>query len=272
MIDLLVIIALLTLAAGLRMSKQRFAKKFGALAFVVSMAYLGYALTGTWLGAVISTIILALLPLFFIYHRLSKQRYPLDPQPLTAYAASDESFYPHASQYRAQLEKLDFDEVDEESWSWLDSEQHHRFLWHPEYNTIASICLCEREKIAFSYVIFYSELADGTTIKTTNYPFSSPLIHPPNSHWTHVPCEEKKIAAILRRHQAAICKHNTNPCSVITPDPEIIPKKWTAELTRQTDYNLSKKLIKADQQEFSYTPLGFLYLWMQAIRDFIRLC
>lgn len=270
--DIIIIIALISLAIGLRLTKGRGYKKLGAFVFVGSMGYLGYSITHCWIGVTGLGLVLALTPFLFIYLKTSKKQFPISPQQLKHFSPLDETFFPHASSYRAQLEELGFDDVDTESWQWLDSHQHHRFLWHPEYNTIASICLCEQEKIAFSFIILYSELADGTTIKTTNYPFSSPLLHPPNSHWTHVPCEEKYIPTILKAHRATIKKNNTNPCSIILPDPDRIAKKWSSELENQAHYNLSKKLIKSNQEQFSYTLKGYFYLWGQAVKDFVRLC
>lgn len=267
-----IVTALITLAIGLRMARGRITKKLGAFSFLVAMGYLGYVLTHHWVGAVLSIMLCALLPLIFIYLRRSKETYHLQPKPLSSFRKIDDTFFPHASRYRAQLEDLGFDEVDENSWEWLNSHQHHRFLWHPEHCAIASVCLCEQQKVAFSYIILYSELADGTTIKTTNYPFSSPLIHPPNSHWNHVPCEEKDISAILESHQKQIDKHNTTPCTLLLPDPEEVSDKWVSELTHQTEYNLARKLIKGEENKFRYTPKGYLYLWRQALKDFIRLC
>ena len=270
--DLIIIIALISLAIGLRLSKGRLCKKLGAFVFVISMGYVGYSITHCWIGVVGFAILWALAPFLFIYLKNSKKQYPITPRTLKNHSQIDEAFFPHASSYRVQLEDLGFENIDEQSWQWLDAQQHHRFLWHPEYNTIASICLCEQEKIAFCFIIFYSELADGTTIKTTNYPFSSPLVHPPHSHWTHVPCEEKHIPAILKTHRATIQKNNTTPCSVILPDPDSIAEKWCNELKGQAHYNLSKKLIKSDEEQFTYTIRGYVYLWAQAMKDFVRLC
>ncbi len=268
----LVIVACLIVALGLRMSSIRSAKKLGAFVFILSMVYLGYRISDHWLGAVIGGGIWLLLPLIEIYTKRSKESYPLSPSPLASLPEVNESFFPYASAYRSQLDELGFDAVDNLSWRWLETHQHHRFFWNPELNTIASVCLCELEKIAFTFVIFHSELADGTVLRTTNYPFTSPLIHPPKTHWKHVPCEEKHLPTIFQSHQSLIAKHNVKPCALVIPDPDKISEKWTREYSERIQYNLSKKLIKADGELFKFTPLGYFHLWVQAVRDFIRLC
>ena len=267
-----IIITLIILAIGLRMGRGRIPKKLGAIVFLIAMGYFRFALTGHWGGFIASISLCSLLPLVFIYLNRAKKTYHLKPKPLTCFSEADEAFYPHANNYRMQLEELGFEEFAQNSWQWLESYEHHRFLWHPEYCSVASICLCEREKVAFSFVIFYSIFEDGTSVKTTNYPFSSPLIHPPKSHWNHVPCEEKDITVILKAHQNIIEKHNTTPCSLRLPEPNEVSVKWAEELAEQANYNLAKKLIRTEEEQFCYTPRGYLYLWGQAVKDFIRLC
>jgi len=267
-----IIIAGLTMALGLRMSSSRLCKKLGALTFISTMGYLGYALTDHWLGVLASLMLWMLLPLIEIYYHKGRAHYPLTPQPIPRLTATEEVFFPHASEYRAQLEELGFEEVDTGSWIWLDARQHHRFYWHPEHLTVASVCLSELDKIAFSYILFYSELACGKTLKTTNYPFTCTLQYAPNMIWRHVPCEEKKVPLILRAHQQLIAHHNTAPCQLRMPDPENVTSQWFAEKQAQISHNLSRRLISKKECNFHYTPLGFFHLWLQAIRDLIRLC
>lgn len=268
----LIIIACLFVAIGLRINKSRVAKKLGALVFLLAMGYLGFALTGGWVGALVSGGIWFLLPLVEIFFKRGKEKYPFTPTPLPSLPEVDESFFPHASSYRAQLEELGFDAIDNLSWHWLEAHQHHRFYWNPELNTIASVCLCELEKIAFTFVIFHSELADGTVLKTTNYPFSSPLLHPPKTHWKHVPCEEKFLPSIYKSHRSLIAEHNTSPCTLMIPDPDEVSEKWTEEYVRRTHFNKTKGLIRVSGKDFQYTPLGYFHLWLQAVKDMIRLC
>ena len=270
--ETLIIIACLSVAIGLRLASSRVAKKLGALVFILTMGFLGFALFQHWISALLASAIWFVIPLLLILWNRRGKLYPLVPTPLVHQNMAAPSFFPHASSYQAQLEDLGFEEIDQASWKWLESEQTHLFFWHPEFYTVASICLCEREKIAFSYIIFYSQFKSGTTVKTTNYPFTSYLLQPHHSIWKHVPCEEKSIPRILENHRATLAQHNTSPCSLLIPDPDQIEQHWKDELSSLVSYNLEKGLISAHGSSFRYKLKGYLYLWAQAVKDIIRLC
>lgn len=268
----LVTIALLVLAAGLRLTRVRMAKKLGAFIFLLAMAFLGWQIASHWIGAVISVGIWFLIPIIEILYSKRRARYPLKPTPVDSVPEVEEEFFPHATSYREQLAELGFEELDNLSWNWLEATQHHRFYWNPELNTVASVCLCELERLAFTFVIFHSELADGTVLRTTNYPFTSPLLHPPKTHWKHVACEEKFVPSILKSHKSLIDKHNSKTCSLMIPDPETVREKWTQEYIERFQYNEKKGIITQNNNHFRYTSYGYFYLWVQAVKDFIRLC
>lgn len=267
-----IIFSILFIAIGLRLSKTRAAKKLGALTFLIAMGYMGYTLASHWIGAFISVTIWFLYPLLEILGKKAKEQYPVKTPPLPPLPEDEETFFPHASSYRAQLEDLGFDEVKNHSWRWLKTNQHHRFFWNPELHTVASICLCEHEKIAYTFIVFHSELSCETILRTTNYPFTSPLIYPPDAKWNHVPCEERSITAILKSHTKLIQKHNPTPCQLMIPDPESIDTWWLNNYDRKIQYNQSQGLIKLEETTFSYTPKGLFQLWILAVKDLIRLC
>ena len=269
----LIIIACLSLALGLRLTKLRVTKKLAAILFIFTMFFLGLTLFQHWIGALVTGGFWFFLPLLEIYWKRGKVHYPCAPIPLTSLPEANEAFYPHSYSYRVQLEEIGFEPVENVSWKWMDTNQHHRFFWHPEFLSIASICLCEQENIAFTYIIFHSSLSDGTSLKTTNYPFSPPLRPPPNTYTKHVPCEEKFIPSILAAHQALIAKHNPPPCKLLMPDPESIATEWELRFKKQTQFNAQKGLIHiTHQKQFQYSLLGYLQLWGRALLDIIRLC
>jgi len=262
-------IALLSLAFGLRSASSRLAQKLGALVMIAALAQLGWVLSGHWAGAVGMLLICAAVPLVFIYWQQRGQTYAMQPCPLPAGHQSDATFYPHASQYLQQLEQLEFEPISEGGWRWLESCESHRLMWNPECDTIASVCLCEQGQIAFSYVTFYSERQDGTLIQTTNYPFSSKLRLPAKVHRWHVPCEEKEMAEILRRHQQKLVHTHHRPTQ---QDPDTFLAQLRQQLSEQAQYNAESGLITTQDDQFSYSSMGILYLWAQAVKDFIRLC
>ena len=270
--EALIIIALLSVAIGFRLSKTRLTKKMGAFLFLFTTYVLVFYLTNSVILAFLSSFIWFLLPLVEIHCKRSNKAYPLTPKNIPQLPVANESFFPNASLFRSQLEEQGFDEVNSHSWQWLETLQHHRFFWNPEKYTIASICLCELDKVAFTYVIFHSELSDGTIMRTTNYPFTCPLLHEPDEHWKHVPCEEKAVKAILTTHEEFVSQHNSTPCALQIPDPEIVGETWITQFQRRAEHNCNKGLISINNSTFSFTKKGLLYIWSQAIKDLIRLC
>ncbi len=270
--EILILLASLSLVLGLRSSKSRLAKKLAAFLFILSMSILGYIVFSHICGAFFMGGIWFLFPCITIYTKRAKALYSLRLNEISILPSEKETFFPNTLNYQLQLDLLEFEPLNNKSWQWLDSHQHHRFYWNPEVNTVASICLCELENIVFTYIVFHSEFSDETVIRTTNYPFVSPLKHQPKSVHKHVACEEVSLENILAAHKRLVNRASKKTHKISIPNPETVHKNWAEFLEKKIQYNLDIGLIKPVGKQFKFTKKGLFYLWVQSVIDLIRLC
>jgi hypothetical protein len=114
---------------------------------------------------------------------------------------------------------------------------------------------------------------DGRTVHTTNYPFSPTLKHTPEVHWDHLPCERNCFESIYTDHQRHLNKLNIPSKELLMPDPEEVLEQVESEMKRQIDHNLACGLIRMTGDGcFQYSTKGLFFLWIQSVKDMIRLC
>jgi len=167
----------------------------------------------------------------------------------------------------------EFEHVTDSGWDLAGMQQYFRFFWNPEAKAIAAVCLCEHDQVAFAFVTVSSRAPDGRTIHTTNYPFSPSLKNSPEAHWDHLPCERNCFEAIYTDHQRHLAKLKIHSKDLLMPDPDEVLKQVEAEMKRQIDHNLDCGLIKlTDDGHFQYSTKGLFFLWIQSVKDMIRLC
>ena len=152
-------------------------------------------------------------------------------------------------------------------------QQYFRFFWNPEAKAIAAVCLCEHDQVAFAFVTISARAPDGRPVHTTNYPFSPTLKHTPEVHWDHLPCERNCFESIYTDHQRHLSKLKIPSQELLMPDPEEVLHQVEGEMKRQIDHNLECGLIKmTGDGHFQYSTKGLFFLWIQSVKDMIRLC
>jgi hypothetical protein len=125
----------------------------------------------------------------------------------------------------------------------------------------------------FSFVSISSVTADGTVLRTTNYPFAPTLKYPEKFRWNHVPCTRKCFRQILANHEEHLLKCKIGESDLTTTDPDHLEEMIEEEMQEMIEYNLDHGIIEfAGDGYFCYSTKGLFYLWGQFLKDMVRLC
>lgn len=270
--ETLVVVGLIVLGFGLRSSRQALPRKLGALVFVVASAVLFYYWIGRWWGALAGLLPWLMLPWVELLTRIRRMRLPVDNR-LKHRTPPNPDFFPNAPEAEAGMAEEGFEHVDDCGWEWAGMQQFFKLYWHPEERAVAAICLCEQSEVAFAFLTVTSRDDEGRLWRTTNFPFSPTLKCPPDVRWNHVPCERNSFPEVLADHQAFLRRCRVRHDSLMVPDPDEVEAGIEKEMKDQISHNLEAGIIRLqDDEHFTYSFRGLLFLWWQFVKDMVRLC
>ncbi len=268
----LIVLACLIIGVALRSCRTLFLRKLGALTFLVASFLAFFFAFGSLAAGLIGAGLWFFLPWIDLLTRIRRMKLPLSKR-LNLATPPSEDHFPNAARLIREIEEAEFDHVADSGWDWSGMQQFFRFYWNPEAKAIAAVCLCEHEQVAFAFVTVSSRAPDGRSIHTTNYPFSPTLKNAPEAYWDHLPCERNCFEAIYQDHQKHLQKRGIDPGQLLMPDPDEVLDQVEEEMKRQIDHNLRCGLIRViDERYFQYSVKGLVFLWIQSIKDMIRLC
>ena len=268
----LIVLASLIIGVALRSCRTLFLRKLGALTFLVSSFLAFYFGFGSICAGILGAALWFFLPWFDLLTRIRRMKLPLINRLDLSNPPSADHF-PNAARLVREIEDAEYDHVTDSGWNWSGMQQYFRFFWNPEAKSVAAVCLCEHEQVAFAFVTISSRAPDGRSIHTTNYPFSPTLKHAPGAHWDHLPCERNCFEAIFTDHVKHLEKLKIDRNQLLMPDPDEVLEQVEQEMRNQIDHNLECGLIKlTDDRHFQYSTKGLFYLWLQSVKDMIRLC
>lgn len=231
-----------------------------------------YFITGTLYGGLLGVFGWFLLPWVELLTRIRRMKMPLNNR-LIHKVQPDESHFPHAEQATHAMEEEGFEHAEDCGWRWAGMEQFFRLYWNPEERSVAAVCLCEQEEVAFAFVAVTSRDEAGHIWRTTNFPFAPTLRTPSFIHWNHVPCEKNCFHQILIDHRKFLQRRGLGHDDLMVPDPDEIGREIEQEMKAHLDHNLEQGIIRlTGDGHFSYSPRGLVFLWGQFVKDMVRLC
>jgi len=270
--EILIVLGLFVMAMALRSSRNNFGRKVGAVVFLGASFCFFYFISGNVFTGIAGASLWFFLPWIELLTHVRRLRMPLNNR-LRHSALPNPSFFPNAIEAATGMEEAGFEHVSDCGWEWSGMKQHFRLFWHPEERAIATVCLCEQEDVAFAFVSVTSKDSAGKTWRTTNFPFAPTLRCAPSLHWNHVPCEKSCFHQILQDHQRYLSRMKVQTAELLIPDPEELEDGIESEMRSQVDHNLKTGIIRlTGDGNFQYSKRGLLFLWMQFIKDMIRLC
>ena len=270
--ETLIVLACFIIGIALRSCRTLLLRKLGMLTFLATSFLIFFFIFDNVYIGLVGVLLWFFLPWLNLLTQIRQLRIPLKNRLSFSTPPSPEHF-PNASRLIKEIELAEFDHITDNGWYWTGMQQYFRFFWNPETKSIASVCLCEQDQVAFAFVTVSSRTRDGRSIHTTNYPFSPTLKHAPKSSWAHLPCERNCFQSVSQDHHKHITRLNFTENDLMTPDPDEIIVQIETEMQAQIDHNIACGLIKmTDEEHFRYSVKGLFFLWFQSVKDMIRLC
>lgn len=272
MCETLFVVGLVVLGMALRSARSVISRKLGAIVYLLASFLALYFATGRIWGGILGVGAWFFLPWVELLSRIRRMRLPIENR-LEYRTPPDTAFFPDADEAAVSMEEAGFEHVNDCGWEWGGMKQFFRLFWHPEERSVAAVCLCEQSEVTFSFISVTSRDESGHLWRTTNFPFSPTLAHPPKFRWNSVKCENRCFTCIMNDHRAFLRRSKVAHDELVVPDPDSITEEMEREMRDHIEHNLDHGIIRlAGDGRFRYSGRGLLFLWKQYVKDMIRLC
>jgi len=268
--NLLLVAGVAVLSMACRSFSNRALFRIGTIGFGATSFLAGWLLGGRlWLGVAL-TISWLFLPWLEILTRIRHLRLPMD-RTLKPRTPPNRNSFPGFSEITDEIETEGFEYLNDIGWNHEDSRQFFRVMDGGSRKTQACICLAEQNEFAFHYTTLTSRAADGRIFMTWNYPFSYGLKLPPQLK-VHRYSGLGPFTEMLKMHDRFLKGQGVDSKQLLTEDPAETVHIMQTEMRAQISHNIDLGLLKPEGDNLiRYTPRGMFFLWVQFLRDFIRL-
>jgi len=268
--NLLLVAGIFVLSLALRSVTNPIIHRIGTLGVLFTSFLVGWLLIGElWIGVALAFSWL-LLPWLEILTRVRRMRIPFDRR-LKDRTPPNRMAFPNLSELTDAIEGADFEYLDDIGWDWDNYSQFFRIFGDEKKGTQAAICLIEQDELAFFYLSISSRMEDGTVYMTWNYPFSYALKTPPRLKLNRVG-GELDFQALLREHASFLEAQGRKPDEAKLQTPEEIRSEIENDIRTQMRFNIDRGLLEREGKDLiRYSIRGMLFLWLQFLRDFVRL-
>ncbi len=268
--NVLIVLAVAVLAMALRTYRHRMVHRIGTLGIFATSFLAGWLIGGHLLIGVAFAASWVLLPWVEILTRVRKLRLPIDRQ-LKDRRPPNRSDFPNFNELTDEVEAEQFEHVDDIGWEHDEQRQFYRVLYQPESRTETAICLVEQSELAFFYVSITSRTPDGQIYTTWNYPFSYGLRLLPSLR-LHRTAGDLPFSEMLSEHRLFLDRSKVGVDAVQAQTPDDVRTRLESDLRDQIVHNLDRGLLVRDgEKNIRYSARGMLFLWVQFIRDLVRL-
>lgn len=272
MSQFLYVLAAILLSIAFRSFSHPVMQKLGSLCVLGASFLTGFFLSGRWeIGLAFASLWLV-LPWLELVTRVRHLRMP-QARALRFRRAPSEEDFPALPCLTEQLEEAGFKQVEDTGWSWDGHEQFLRLFYKNDESLQAMICMVKQEGLAFYYTSFYSRGKDGENWMTWNYPFSYALKTAPRMQVNRMRGDHS-IDEMLAGHRQFLSSQGVSSALLRSSDPDEdeIQSDIQGDMEAQIAYNLKTGLLlPGGEGEVRYSWRGLFYIWLQFLRDFVRL-
>jgi len=266
----LLVLGVALLSMALRSFSHPVLHKLGSFCILGTSFLIGYLLTGFWQVGLVCSGSWLMLPWLEILTRVRRMRLPIE-KPLRHRTAPSRELFPMLGDLTAEFEEEGFEYIEDAGWDWEDQKQFFRLLYKPDERLLATICLVDQDDLAFYYLRITSRRDDGTAWITWNNPFSSPLKEVPQRRINRVR-GDFTVLDLIASHRAFLARSGAKTEELTPYNPEDIQTELQRELQAQIAHNISAGVLLPEPEgKVRYSWRGLFFLWVQFLRDFVRL-
>lgn len=268
--NLLLVLGVGVLSVALRTYRHPLIHRLSTLGIVVTSFLAGWLLGGSvWLGIGLAGSWL-FLPWLEILTRARRIRLPIDRR-LEPRTPPTRNTFPGFSDVTEEIEAEGFEHLDDIGWDHEDNRHFYRVSGDAARKLQAGICLVEQDEIAFYYLTVTSRATDGRIFITWNYPFSYGLKIQPRVKMNRVP-GHLSFKEMVAAHETFLQAEGIAHEACVHQSPEETVSTMQTEMRAQITHNIDAGLLKRDGEHFiRYTARGMFYLWLQFLRDLVRI-
>jgi hypothetical protein len=268
--NVLIVAGVAILSMALRSYRNRVVHRLGTIGIFVTSFLAGWLIGGhVLIGAAFASSWL-LLPWLEILTRVRKLRLPIRRR-LEFRTPPAPAVFPNFGELTEEIEAEHFEHVEDVGWQHENQQQFYRVFYQAESGTESAICLIEQDAVAFSYVSVTTRRAGGGTFVTWDYPFSYGLKLAPSLK-LHRVAAGGTFAQMLAEHRHFLDRNEVGIDAVQSQTSESLRARLEEDMHDQIVHNIDLGLLIRDGEDcIRYSVRGMVYLWVQFLRDLVRL-
>ena len=263
-------IGVAVLSMALRSFSNVVLQKLGAMGVLATSFLVGWLFTGYLaIGALCASSWL-MLPWLEILTRIRKLTLPTDKKLRHKHPPNQDAF-PALEGLTDEIERLGFAQQDDTGWDWQDYAQFFRLFYKESERSQAAICLIDQHDVAFYYLSVSSRGQDGRIWTTWNYPFAYSLKLAPQWQVNRVGADNSFVD-LYDSHRDFLRRNGVIVPDLEPLDPEQLQLEIQKDLAAQIQHNVAVGVLTpAGDGAVRYSWRGLLYIWVQFLRDLVRL-
>lgn len=270
---ILLIAGLAFLTAAFRTIHHPIAFKLAGLSLLACSFFVGQLITGSAWGGIAAASVWFFLPWIDLLTRVRRATLPTAADFIAQLPPNKEAF-PELLDLTSEFEEAGFYSVEDAGWS-NDLQRHFiRLFYHPEKHVEASVCLLEQDLVRIPYLTVTTRYASGLRRTSITYPFYLSLKNHPLQEINYL-SHDTTPARLIEEHFAFIDREKVGAESDAEPaavDPDSLPDLTREDINHQIEHNLRLGLLqRTEAGAIHYSWRGLFFLWLQYLRDLVRL-
>lgn len=270
MSDFLLIAGIFVLSLSLRTLNSVILRKLGTFGFLATSFLIGWCFTGSWPMGILFASFWLMWPWYELITRVRNITMPED-KTLRHKTPPNREFFPALTDLTSEIESEGYEHLEDLGRDWDETQQFFRIFHKNDERTQAVICLIDQEGYAFYYIRLISRAQDGTVWTTWNYPFSLNLKVTPEWRINNE-SGDKTFVQLLDSHRACLEQNSVSPKNLHETKPLELAEQLQSEQRAQIAHNVTAGILaKGEDGAIRYTWRGLLFIWLQFLRDFVKL-
>ncbi len=267
---LLLVAGVCVLSIALRGLNGILVRKLGVFGFLATSFLIGWFVSDWWPMGLVFVSFWLVWPWYELITRVKKIAMPVE-NPLRHKSPPHPEFFPALGELSDEMEQEGFEHVEDLGREWDEAQQFFR-IYHKTSERVQSvICLVEQQQFAFYYLRILSRAKDGTVWTTWNYPFSLNLKLSPD--WRiNRESGDKSFLELIESHRLFLAAHLVHDEDLDETNPDRLQDQLQGEQSSQIAHNVTAGILRKDPDgAIRYTWRGLWFIWVQLLRDFVRL-